>query len=206
MSDTELIDVAPGKIANVVTYLTMTEKPDWTNAPMKRSGLKLRQQRKFDLNQYRALFRDVGEDWLWSSRLAYDDAKLASRIHADNVELFEITFEGNVAGMMELCRNTPQDIELTFFGLTPAFTGKGLGRDLMHLTLNQAWTGHAEKLWLHTCTFDHPAALKFYQGCGFVPSGIAVEIMDDPRLLGLLPETAGAHVPLIKPRVNQFGT
>lgn len=195
----ELTHLAPGKIANIVTYLSMTDKPDWAINPVGHSGLTLRQDRQFDLTRYRTLFRQVGEQWLWSSRLSYDDSKLASRIHAENVDLFEIMYEGNVAGMVELCHHSPQDIELSFFGLKPKFTGQGLGRELMQLTLNHAWTAETKKLWLHTCTFDHPAALKFYQACGFRPTGFAVEVMDDPRLLGLLPDTAGAHVPLLTP-------
>lgn len=199
MADPEIIHLAPGKIANVATYLEMTEKPEWANTHISHPGLNLRQDREFDLTRYRALFREVGEEWLWSSRLAYDDAKLTSRLHAEHVELFEVMFEGSVAGMVELCRHSPEDIELSFFGLKSDFTGQSRGRDLMQLTLNQAWTAEAQKLWLHTCTHDHPAALKFYQSCGFTPTGFAVEIMDDPRLLGLLPDTAGPHVPLIKP-------
>ncbi len=195
----ELTHLEPGKIANVVTFLSMTEKPAWATDPVQHSGLTLRQDHKFDLTRYRTLFRQVGEPWLWSSRLSYDDSKLASHIHAENVDLFEVIYEGKVAGMVELCHHSPQDIELSFFGLKPEFTGEGLGRDLMQLTLNHAWTAETTKLWLHTCTFDHPAALKFYQACGFRPTGFAVEVMDDPRLLGLLPKTAGAHIPMLTP-------
>jgi len=195
----DLIHLAPGKIANVVTFLSMTEKPARAENTIRHPGLTLRQDRKFDLSRYRTLFRQVGAPWLWSSRLSYDDSKLASHIHAQNVDLFEVIHEGKVAGMVELCHHSPQDIELSFFGLKPEFTGQGLGRALMQLTLNHAWTAETKKLWLHTCTFDHPAALKFYQACGFRPTGFAVEVMDDPRLLGLLPKTAGAHIPLLTP-------
>ncbi|MEH6728283.1 MAG: GNAT family N-acetyltransferase [Hyphomicrobiales bacterium] len=199
MADNELLHLAPGKIANVITYLQIVGKPDWTQTRSSHPGLILIQNRAFDLDQYRALFREVGEKWLWSSRLRSDDVQLSIQIHAANVELFEVMFEGAVVGMVELCRHSPENIELSFFGLKPQFTGKGLGRDLMQLTLNHAWTAETRKLWLHTCTFDHPAALKFYQACGFRPTGFAVEIMDDPRLLGLLPKTAGAHIPLLTP-------
>lgn len=195
----DLIHLAPGQIANVVTYLSMMEKPDWTDAQIAQSDLTLQQDRAFELARYRTLFRAVGEQWLWNSRLRLDDAELASIIHAENVELFEVRYKGEVTGMVELCRHGPEDIELAFFGLIPAFTGQGLGRDLMQLAINHAWTADTKKLWLHTCTFDHPAALKFYQSCGFRPTGFAVEIMDDPRLQGILPETVGAHIPLLLP-------
>lgn len=199
----ELIHLAPGQIANVVTYLSMTEKPDWTDTHVAQSNLTLQQGRAFPLSEYRALFRAVGEQWLWNSRLRLDDEELAAIIHADNVELFEVRYKGETAGMVELCRHGHEDIELAFFGLLPSFTGQGLGRDLMQLAIGQAWKADTRKLWLHTCTFDHPAALKFYQTCGFRPAGFAVEIMDDPRLQGILPASAGAHIPLLLPEKHE---
>jgi hypothetical protein len=54
-------------------------------------------------------------------------------------------------------------------------------------------------VWLHTCTFDHPAAVPFYLKSGFKPFKFAIEVTDDPRLFGRLPETAAAHVALIHP-------
>jgi hypothetical protein len=53
-------------------------------------------------------------------------------------------------------------------------------------------------VWLHTCTFDHPAAVRFYLKSGFKPFKFAIEVTDDPRLRGLLPESAGAHIALIR--------
>lgn len=199
MADFELIELAPGKIANVVTYLSMNQKPDWASVDIDQSGLYLRQDRKYDLPRYRELFLQVGQEWLWSSRLDYDDTKLADCLHDEQTNFFEVMLDDNVAGMVELYRHSPQDVEITFFGLKPEYTGRKLGRNVMQLTLNEAWTACVQKVWLHTCTFDHPGALKFYQRCGFEPTGIAVEIMDDPRLLGRLPETAGLHIPLLKP-------
>ncbi len=198
MADDGFINLPPGKIANVVTFLEMVARPHWIDSRDSQNSLTLRRDGQFDLNRYRALFRAIGDQWLWSSRLKYDDAELSHRIHDADTELFEVVVEDDIAGMVELRRNTPQTIELAFFGLKPDFTGRGLGRDVMHLTLQRAWAPATQKVWLHTCTFDHPAALKFYQRCGFRPSGFAVEIMDDPRLTGLLPKSAGPHIPLLE--------
>ena len=55
-----------------------------------------------------------------------------------------------------------------------------------------AWArSETRRLWLHTCTADDPAALRFYQRKGFVPYARGLEIVTDPRLRGLHPETAG---------------
>jgi ribosomal protein S18 acetylase RimI-like enzyme len=78
--------------------------------------------------------------------------------------------------------------------------GKGAGRALMSHGLTAAWRRKPERIWLHTCTADHPAALGFYQKFGFVPYKRAIEIADDPRLTGQLPRDCAPHVPIIEGR------
>ena len=57
-----------------------------------------------------------------------------------------------------------------------------------------------ERFWVHTCTFDHPNALGFYQKAGFKPYAFMVEVADDPRFTGHLPRDAAPHIPLIEAR------
>jgi hypothetical protein len=59
------------------------------------------------------------------------------------------------------------------------------------------WVHKPQRIWVHTCTSDHPAALGFYRKMGFVPYKRAIEIADDPRLTGELPRTAAGHVPVV---------
>ncbi len=59
-----------------------------------------------------------------------------------------------------------------------------------------AWSRPIRRFWVHTCNFDHPSALAFYQRAGFRPYATMVEVTEDPRLLGLLPKSAAPHVPL----------
>jgi hypothetical protein len=39
---------------------------------------------------------------------------------------------------------------------------------------------------VNTCTFDHPRALPLYQKLGFVPYRQETQIIDDPRINGLI--------------------
>ncbi len=66
-------------------------------------------------------------------------------------------------------------------------------------TLAYIFGGGARRVWLHTCSFDHPAAVRFYRRHGFRGFKFAIEVSDDPRLAGFLPEDAAPHVPLIRP-------
>ena len=84
-----------------------------------------------------------------------------------------------------------------FFGVTAKLVGSGAGRWLMNRALEIAWSRPVTRVWLHTCTFDHPAALAFYQRSGFRPFRRQVEVVDDPRLDGTVPRDVAKHVPII---------
>ena len=56
-----------------------------------------------------------------------------------------------------------------------------------------------ERFWVHTCTLDSPQALGFYIRSGFAPVERQIEVFDDPRLTGVLPETAAPHIPVLRP-------
>jgi GNAT superfamily N-acetyltransferase len=74
----------------------------------------------------------------------------------------------------------------------PHFIGHGLGGALLGRAVDDAWQRGARRLWVHTCTLDHPRALRLYQRTGFVPYKQETKVIDDPRALGLIP----ANVPL----------
>ena len=47
------------------------------------------------------------------------------------------------------------------------FLGKGLGGGFLTAAVEKAWEMGAARVWVHTCSFDHPNALKNYQARGF---------------------------------------
>ena len=77
-------------------------------------------------------------------------------------------------------------IELAYFGLMPEFIGKGLGKFFLNAMIDRAWAHKPKRVWLHTCTLDHPQALAVYQRAGFTPYKQEVKIFDDPRTVGVL--------------------
>jgi GNAT superfamily N-acetyltransferase len=185
-------DLPAGTIAAVVTYLEMREPPavappaatGWSLAPL--SG---------DVDRYRALFSRVGESWLWFSRLVMSDASLRSILGDPRVKAFALHEDGRDLGLLELDFRQPGECELSFFGVVPEAIGRGFGRVLMAEALRRAWEAPIKRLWVHTCTLDHPRALGFYMRSGFRPYKRAVEIADDPRLKGYLPPAAAPHMP-----------
>ena len=189
-------DVPAGKIASVVTHLEMTERPALRPDP--EGAWTLRRVASPDLDWFRDLYRRVGEEWLWFSRLQMADAELAAIIRSPMVDVHALVHEGRDKGLLELDFRDAGQCELAFFGVTADLIGGGAGRWLMNRALELAWSRQVSRVWVHTCTLDHSSALAFYQRSGFRPFRRQVEIADDPRLDGTAPRGAAKHVPIIE--------
>lgn len=186
-------DIPAGKIAAVVTYLEMRERPASAIA----EPLPLRSVPDPDLGWYRAFYAAIGLDWLWTSRLLMSEEELAGILHRAGNELFVADGSEGETGIVELDRRDPTNVEISFFGLKPGATGQGIGPRMMAAALDKAWQPMTRRVWLHTCTLDHPGALNFYRRCGFVPYRRAIEVIDDPRCTGRIARDAAPRIPLI---------
>jgi GNAT superfamily N-acetyltransferase len=160
--------------------------------------VQLRHVENPELSWYRAIFRRAGAQWLWFSRLEMTDAQLAAVLQNPNIEFFLAESAGSEIGMAELDRSQSPDVEITSFALFSEAIGKGLGKPFMTQLLDRAWSRSTARVWLHTCNLDGPAALTFYIKSGFRPYKRAIEVADDPRLRGILPEDAAPQVPIIR--------
>ncbi|WP_312210027.1 GNAT family N-acetyltransferase [Pseudescherichia sp.] len=192
-------NIAPGYIASVVTCLEMREKPVGAPVPLP-EGFSLQPLADRNPDAYRNLFRKVGANWLWFSRLIMSDETLISVLQNSRREIYVIRHNSEDAGLMELDFSEPGEVELVFLGLTSDVTGKGIGRAVMSAATELAWAKPVRRFWVHTCTFDHPSALGFYIRSGFEPYERRVEVQADPRLSGHLPLDAAPHVPIIAAR------
>jgi GNAT superfamily N-acetyltransferase len=189
-------DLPPGKLANVVTYLEM-RKPRPAKASTTMSEFVIRREAKADLDWYRRLYREIGAPWLWFGRLRMSDDELRAVLHHPEIDVFVLSHNGVDGGLLEFDRRCLPDIEILYFGVTASLFGTGAGRALLDYCLPLAWAYRPNRIWLHTCTLDHPRALEFYRKAGFVPYKRAIEIGDDPRVTGDLPRDAAPHVPIL---------
>lgn len=187
-------DLPPGKVASVVTYLEMHERPSSPRAPQP-VGLSLHRLTG-ETGRYRDLFRLIGEHWLWFSRAGMSDEKLAETIGDPNVEAYALNDGKADIGLLELDFYPDGDAELMYLGLVPGSIGKGAGRFLIEEAIHRAFDRPIRRFFVHTCSLDHPGALAFYMRAGLKPYKQAIEVVDDPRLLGVLPRGAAPHVPI----------
>lgn len=202
LSQEGFYDLPPGMLATIVTSLEMHAEPKQTRPPPP-ADTELRYCPDLTAEEYRAIYRRVGQDWLWYSRLLKSDDELTSIIHHDLVDVHQVFIANQAEGLLELDYRVDGECEIAFFGLSSSNTGRGLGPWLMSEVMSLAWSRPIKRLWVHTCTFDHPSALGFYQKQGFKPFKQEVELVSDPRLDGTLPRDVAGHIPIILPPTRQ---
>jgi GNAT superfamily N-acetyltransferase len=190
-------DLPPDTIASVVTYLQITSRPA-LRPPLPEDGRTLVRLRGADVDRYLAVYRRLGERWMWFARLRIGTDSLRAILEDQAVHAFEVRIDGAPAGLLELDFRSPEGAELAYFGLFDEFVGAGHGRWLMDRALEIAFARPIERLFVHTCNLDHPGAVEFYRRSGFEPYKLAVEIAKDPRITGELPRHAARHVPLFR--------
>jgi GNAT superfamily N-acetyltransferase len=115
----------------------------------------------------RFLYTAVGGDWYWLDRLVWTYQQWLDWLDRPEVETWVAYVAGAPAGYFELEAQTDGAVELVYFGLLPQFIGQRLGGHLLTVAVERAWEMEARRVWLHTCTLDHPRALANYCARGF---------------------------------------
>lgn len=149
-----------------ITYLEMTSRQD---------AVPFSEERRLDVRRAevpcpelnRSLYVAVGSDWWWHSRLEWDRDRWLAWLDGPEVETWIGYLAGTPVGYFELEAQPGGQVELVYFGLLPTFIGRGLGAELLASAVAQAWEVAAERVWVHTCSLDHPRALANYQARGF---------------------------------------
>jgi len=168
-------------IETVVTYLEMTEPPRRAPLSPPCPGLEVRQAKHCTVAFYRFLYDAVGGPWTWTERKLLTDEQLLRILADPRVEVHVLFADGAPAGYVELDRRRWPDIEIAYFGLLPAFIGRGLGRYLLDWAIGRAFEARPARLWLHTCDLDHPRALAVYEAAGFRAYGSRRERVAAPQ-------------------------
>jgi GNAT superfamily N-acetyltransferase len=150
-----------------VFYVEMFGRPPGEVAPP-REGLMVVHARRPTVAYYRFLYDAVGRAYHWYSRAKMSDAELAAVLHDPGNEVHVLYADGTPAGFVEFDRRVPGEVEIVQFGLMPEFIGQGLGKYFLRWAIDRAWGYDIRRLWLHTCSLDHPAALPNYLKAGFV--------------------------------------
>ena len=151
------------------TYLEMRNPSDLRGAKLDDPLIKIERQRDCSVELFRFLYVEVGKNYHWVDRLPWTDDDIRAYLKQPEISVWLMTYDNETAGYFELRKCGDGSTEVAYFGLLAQFIGRGLGKHLLTCAVEQAWTDGANRVWLHTCTLDDPAALPNYLKRGFQP-------------------------------------
>ena len=151
----------------VRTYLQMTDPSALEGASAPGPGVSVVRVEALLPQLWRFLYIEVGRDYHWVDRLSWTDEDIRAYLADPALELWVLTVEGGTAGYFELRTHPDGAVEIAYFGLLPAFVGRGLGKFLLTQAVERAWALGATRVWLHTSSLDHSSALPNYLSRGF---------------------------------------
>jgi ribosomal protein S18 acetylase RimI-like enzyme len=129
-----------------------------------------------ELNRF--FYATAGASWYWTDRLPWTYQQWLDYLDRPALETWMLTIAGVPAGYFELESQPEGNVEIVYFGLLPYFVGGGLGGHLLTAAIERGFATGARRVWVHTCTLDHPQALANYQARGMVLYKEETEIKD----------------------------
>ena len=153
---------------SVTTWSLEMHSPSQLRRAPRNSALEVRECTFAQYQVNRFLYAFVGGPWSWTDKSSWSDEQW--RAWAENPQLRTWIAYGNgsPAGYFELHRQPGDSVEIAYFGLAPGFIGRGFGGDLLSRVVECAWAWGARRVWVHTCSLDHPSALANYRARGLV--------------------------------------
>ena len=157
------------------TYLELKTQSQFKPALGNFPDVDLARARKPSPALYRMCYRTVGEAYHWFDRSDWTDEQISKHLADPAIQLFVATRRNDpkhadLAGWYELRRVAEDDsVEVAYFGIVAREFGRGFGKHLLSCAVRDAWALQPRRVWLHTCTLDHPNALPNYLARGFTP-------------------------------------
>ena len=148
------------------TLLELNSKDDFKPKSFPNKSVEIKKALSHSGKLCKFLWEEVGKDY-WLERSDWNIDRWNKWINRDEVVFYVAYLDNTPMGFFELTKEK-KNIKIEGLGLLPEFIGKGLGGGLLSAATEKAFAWGAKRIWLHTATDDHPAALPNYKNRGFI--------------------------------------
>jgi len=164
--------MAPRLVEVVRTYLSLPSLADLQPSSAPALAVRLERLDACPVDHWRALYAQIGAPWHWHDRDAWEDERVQQHLARAEVQVYRLVIDpdggvSTTAGFLELERHQDGATEIVYLGIDRTVFGRGIGGWLLTEAVRLAFADGANRVWLHTCTLDGPAALPNYQQRGF---------------------------------------
>ena len=133
-----------------------------SNKPKSNCKIEIKNPPDFQINKF--FYKQIGKRHQWVDRLIWQDKDWLKYISNENLRTYILKKENDLVGYFELIFNN-NDCEIAYFGILEEFIGKGYGGFLLSEALKIGFK-RAKRIWVHTCSLDHPNAIENYKSRG----------------------------------------
>tara|TARA_Y100000816_G_scaffold260141_1_gene216191 strand:+ start:1271 stop:1774 length:504 start_codon:yes stop_codon:yes gene_type:complete len=130
--------------------------------PSESFSIKEEDKNNFALNKF--FYKQIGKKHEWVDRLIWQDKNWMDYVSKENLKTIILRKENNIVGYFELLFDN-NDCEIAYFGILEEYIGKGYGGFLLSEAIRLGFT-NSRRIWVHTCSLDHPNALENYKSRG----------------------------------------
>ena len=153
-------------IETTVTWLKYTDY-ERENLSVIKSDINIIKKKNITTNLYKRIYRKIGLNYNWISRLKLSEEELKKIIHDKNVDIYFMIIENKIIGFLEIDYRSLKEVKIVHLGIVDSFIGKGYGKKLLKFAIKRSKEIDIKPLILQTNSLDHPNALIFYQKNGF---------------------------------------
>ena len=148
-------------------YLHLLSAKDLIKSNCKEINIEILLEKKPIIDLCKFFYKEVGRDFFWRDRLKWSNQDWLDYVNNDFFKLYILKYNNRLAGYYELLYDSKTNsIEIPYFGIFKEFYGKKIGGYLLTKALSTSFKQKINKVWVHTCTLDHPNALKNYLARG----------------------------------------
>jgi ribosomal protein S18 acetylase RimI-like enzyme len=148
-------------------YLHLLSVTDLNKSNCKELNLEVQLEKKPTIDLCKFFYKEVGKNFFWRDRLKWSDQDWLDYINSNFFKLYILKHNNKLAGYYELLYEPKTNsMEIPYFGIFKEFYGKKIGGYLLTEALSTSFKQKITKVWVHTCTLDHPNALKNYLARG----------------------------------------
>ena len=153
------------KIDRYYLEITSIDKLKDKQKPIDNLKIDLLKSENFELNKF--FYKQIGKKYRWTDRLIWTDLQWSNYVSNKNLETYVIKNGEDLVGYFELIHHPEKnETELAYLGLFEDYFGKGVGGYALTTAIVKSFEKKIKRMWVHTCTLDHPNAIKNYLARG----------------------------------------
>jgi ribosomal protein S18 acetylase RimI-like enzyme len=112
-------------------------------------------------------YKEIGSIHGWCDRASFSYEDWEAYLTERSILTRLVMYRGTLAGYFELAPHEDGSYEIALLGVLSNFIGLGIGSQALTEAISEGLLlSSNDKVWVSTCSLDHPAALQTYQRAG----------------------------------------